>query len=286
MKKIIQWVINREKRAAECYEKAAALFSKDKEFAGFLSCLAEDEKSHGEIMSEASEFVIDNPPSLIISIDDAARQLIDRPFADFEKVVAEGRLTKQALLDCIISIEFSEWNDVFLYMINSVRDCSPDFFPPAADMEQHKRRIERFLESDPELGGFLERIRRLPGVLEDRVLLVADSKTTVDLFTAILKDKAMVDGAAGGQEALAKMGADSFTAVITDVRVPVISGIEFYKKAVEAYPNINEQVLFFTADDDAEQIAFFRENNLKYLIKPVPIRVIRKEVADILKRAA
>jgi hypothetical protein len=44
--------------------------------------------------------------------------------------------------------------------------------------------------------------------------------------------------------------------------------------------------LFFTADDDAEQIAFFRENNLKFLIKPVPIRVIRKEVADILKRAA
>jgi CheY-like chemotaxis protein len=251
-----------------------------------LSCLAEDEKSHGAIMSEAAEFVIDNPPSLIISIDDAARQLIDLPFAEFEKNAAEGRLTKKALLDSIVSIEFSEWNDIFLYIINSIRDTSPDFFPPAADMEQHKKRIERFLESDPELCGFLERIRRLPGALEDRVLLVADSKTTVELFTAILKDKAIVEGAAGGEEALDKMGANSFTAIITDVRIPVVSGIEFYKKAAERYPDINELVLFFTVSDDAEQIAFFEKNDLKYLIKPVPIKVMRKEITDILKRAA
>src|SRR3989304_1645458 len=45
MNEIIEWVIQTEATAARVYEKAAALFSSDRDFARFLKHLSKDERT-------------------------------------------------------------------------------------------------------------------------------------------------------------------------------------------------------------------------------------------------
>ena len=64
--------------------------------------------------------------------------------------------------------------------------------------------------------------------------------------------------------------------------MPVMDGIEFYRRAVKRYPNIQGRFLFFTGLLDEERLSFFKENNLKYIVKPSPIGDIRKVVINIM----
>jgi CheY-like chemotaxis protein len=285
MKKIIRWLIDKEKKAERCYRNAAVLFSGEKELAGFLRSLAEDEKRHREILTKGSKFIQNTSFRPVISVDKETTRKIDIPFKGVEKKMASGSLTKEDLFDCIVTIEYSELNDLFVYVINTLKEWSGDFYASAEEIEEHKKYIEKFFESDPSLGRFLERIRRLPSVSE-RVLMVDASESTVELFKGILKDKAVVEGAADGKEALEKIRSRTFSAVITDVRVPLIDGIELYKKAIERYPQMNKRILFFTAYEDAEEVAFFKRNNLNYFLKPVSIKEIKETVSEILTRPA
>jgi CheY-like chemotaxis protein len=285
MKKLIRWLIDKEKKAERCYSNAAALFSGEKELAGFLRILAEDEKRHREILTKGAEFIQKSCCPPVISVDRETTRKINISFKGVEKNIARGSLTKEDLFDCIVTIEYSELNDLFVYVINTLRECPGDFYASAEELEEHKKYIEKFFEADPSLGRFLERIRRLPSVSE-RVLMVDASESSVELFKAILKDKAVVEGAADGKEALEKIRGRTFSAIITDVRVPLIDGIELYKKAIERYPRMNKRVLFFTAYEDAEKVAFFKRNNLNYFVKPVSIKEIKETVSEILTRPA
>ena len=119
---------------------------------------------------------------------------------------------------------------------------------------------------------------------QEKILVVDDEKTLADLVATILYDEGAIETAANGQEGLKKIGGKYFAAVVTDVDMPVMGGIEFYKKAVEIYPNMKDRFLFFTGSAGEERIAFFNKNNLKYLTKPSPIGDIKKAVVDIISR--
>jgi len=53
MNEIIEWVIQTEATAARVYEKAAALFSSDRDFARFLKHLSKDEWTHHDSLRKA-----------------------------------------------------------------------------------------------------------------------------------------------------------------------------------------------------------------------------------------
>jgi CheY-like chemotaxis protein len=284
MKEIINWIINIEDRAARCYEKAATIFSEEKELADLLARMAEEERFHRELAVEAAESIKDKKHiPFFIYLDEDSKQKIEHPFLEFEKHLARGGLTKEALFECMVAAEFSEWNDLFLYIINTVKG-SHDFSRVAPKIQQHKRCIERFLESDPALKGHCERIKGLHPVWREKILIVDDSDIIAALFSTVLREEGAVESAANGVEALEKLERDYFAAIITDVDMPVMNGIEFYKKAVERYPNIKERVLFCTGSDITEYLSFFKENNLTYIIRPVPIKELKNAVVDILKR--
>lgn len=78
------------------------------------------------------------------------------------------------------------------------------------------------------------------------------------------------------------MGKKYYRAIISDIRMPVMDGVEFYNKAVEAYPGIKNRFLFYTAFAENEYKSFFEKNNLRYLSKPSGIKDIKHVVTDIL----
>jgi CheY-like chemotaxis protein len=282
MKEIIEWLIGIEDRSHKAYERAAMQLKDDKEFADFLWHLAADEKVHYNFMCKAAELVKGTDYPSVVSLNNEARQKVEDYFLLCEKRIEANKLTRENVIDCIISTEFSEWNNMFLYVVNTLKRSHREFIPAAVNMQQHKRYVERFLEARPEFSQFLKRIQLLSRVWQEKILVVEDDKILANLLAAILEDEGAVETAANGEEGLKKVGEKYFAAIVTDVDMPVMDGIEFYKKAIKLYPNIKGRFLFFTGLSVEERLAFFRTNNLKYLMKPSPIADIKKAVINVI----
>lgn len=58
-----------------------------------------------------------------------------------------------------------------------------------------------------------------------------------------------------------------YSTVVTDVEMPVMSGIDFYKEAIKLYPNLQQRILFYSAADDSKNISFFQREQLEILNK-------------------
>lgn len=159
-----------------------------------------------------------------------------------------------------------------------------ELIPEIAKIQHHKRRIEQFLESQTGFSEKLQKMRKLPRILEEKILVVDDEPVIVDMLVAILEDEDIVDSASNGEKALKKLSDKNYSAIISDVNMPFMDGIEFYKKAVEKYPYIKNRFLFFTASFDSEVLDFFRQNKIKYLPKPSSITDIKKALFEIISR--
>lgn len=288
MKEVINWLLEVEEVARRVYEKAASRFPNDKELSDFLRHLSSDEKLHYDIISRAAELTRDRPfPPLaidVIDVNDDVRKKIQNYLLRAEKKLEANSLTMEDIIDCIVSVEFSEWNDIFLYVINSLKHNYREFTPVVTKIHQHKRYIERFFESHHEFKHYLEKIITLPKIWEEKILVVDDETVIADLLAAIFADEGVVDTAVNGKDALKKVDENYYAAIVTDVDMPVMNGMEFYKKAAEKHPDIKERFLFFTGVLEEERLSFFKRNSLRYIAKPAKISDIKKELVAILSR--
>ncbi|MBI3583933.1 MAG: response regulator [Nitrospinae bacterium] len=285
MKEIIKWLIEIEERAFRIYERSAVIFSDDKEFAEFLLHLSREEKLHCELIKRASEVIGDRSDySALVYIDDSMKQNIEDYFSPCEKKIDTKEITKDDVIGCIIATEFSEWNNLFLYIINIMKHEVKEFISVIKKIQHHKRRIEQFLESQTGFSEKLQEMKKIPKIWEEMLLVVDDEPVIVDMLVAILEDEDVVDGASNGKDALKKLNDKYYLAIISDVDMPVMNGIEFFKKAVERYPDINKRFLFFTGSFDSEVLNFFKQNKIKYLPKPSSIADIKKAVFEVISR--
>ena len=285
MKEVINWLLEVEEAARKVYEKAASRFQNDKELSDFLRHLSSDEKMHYDIISRAAELTRDRPfPPLAIDVNDDVRKKIVNYLLLAEKKLEANSLTREDIIDFIISAEFSEWNDIFLYVTNSLKHNYREFTPVVTKIHQHKRYIERFLESHHEFKHYLEKIITLPKIWEEKILVVDDETVIADLLVAIFVDEGVVVTAVNGKDALKKVDENYYAAIVTDVNMPVMNGMEFYKKAAEKHPDIKERFLFFTGVLEEERLSFFKRNSLRYIAKPAKISDIKKELVAILNR--
>ncbi len=291
MRETIEYLLKIEKTAGDIYTEAAVFFRKDKEFARFLSLLAEDEADHFDAVTDVKEQLehlagnADKAPAFI-TLDAVTKRDIERPFIEAREKLLAGDLTKDAMMSLIVAVEFSEWNHIFLYFLNTMRGGSLEFQRLAAMIEQHKKRIETFLESLPEGHKYLEMVRGLPSVWRPRILIVEDDVQIAQLLSAVLARQGEIETVESGERALQKTSVRYFDVIISDVHMPVMNGIEFYSQAAKADANVRERFLFLTAFPTDENIAFFTKNQLKYMEKPIPLDKVRRAVQDIVQRAS
>lgn len=125
-------------------------------------------------------------------------------------------------------------------------------------------------------------MNELPRIEQEKILIVDDEKIITDSLKILLAKVGNVECAANGYEALEKLTGKYYAAIITDINMPVMNGIEFYNKAVEAYPNIKNRFLFYTGFSDTKYISFLEKNNLRYLSKPSGIKDIKKVINEII----
>jgi CheY-like chemotaxis protein len=283
MKKLITWLITIEDLATIFYSDAAAYFHKDEELSAFLRQFAKDEAWHSNLMVTAAEYEAAGNMSLAgIELDDDTRTRIENSFVGCRKQMEAGVCPTGMLLDCIATTEYSEWNHIFLYVVNTLKGYSQEFGKAAAKINQHKKQLERFLEGRPEGGACLEKIRGLPAVWEEKILIVDDHPAIREFFADILSPEGEVVTAVSGNEGLERMAAQYFDVILCDMQMPVMDGMEFYRQASKKDPGLGDRILFLTGNPSAENLAFFRKNNLRFFMKPVPIQDLQEAVRDII----
>ncbi|MBA3963162.1 MAG: response regulator [Chthoniobacterales bacterium] len=105
------------------------------------------------------------------------------------------------------------------------------------------------------------------------ILVVDDDQQLASALQWILADENyLVDVAYDGDEALLKVKAHDYDAVICDLKMPQLRGDEFYLKAKEIRPPLEDRFIFITgyATDPAVR-HFLIEQEVKFLVKPFPI---------------
>jgi CheY-like chemotaxis protein len=284
MKEIVKWLYRIEQLAFDLYKDAAVIFRGDKALAYFLKSLAEDEDVHVRIMKRASESLEEgsNKIPVLISLDNHRRERIEHSLKVSREKLLAGDLSKEAMIGCIVETEFSELNDIFSYVINTLKENNGEFISLASNIVRHRKTIERFVESLPYGHEYLHRIRELQKAGMERILIVDDYAPVVEILMAILAGEGIVESAENAEEGLKKMREHYYDIIISDVNIPVMSGIELFKQAARQDPDIGRRYLFLTGESSPETISFFDKNHLRYLIKPAHLDEIEQSVSDIL----
>ena len=116
------------------------------------------------------------------------------------------------------------------------------------------------------------------------ILVVDDDRQLASALQWILADENfLVDTAFDGEDAMLKVKAHEYDAVICDLKMPKLRGDEFYLKAKELRPSLTDRFIFITGFAADPNIAlFFNENGVKYLVKPFAISVLISCVKELL----
>lgn len=116
------------------------------------------------------------------------------------------------------------------------------------------------------------------------VLVVDDDKQLASALQWILADENfLVDVAFDGEEAMLKVKAHEYDAVICDLKMPKLRGDEFYIKASAVRPSLADRFVFITGFATDPNIAlFFNKHQVKYLVKPFAISVLINCVKQLL----
>ena len=116
------------------------------------------------------------------------------------------------------------------------------------------------------------------------ILVVDDDQQLASALQWILADENfLVDTAFDGEDAMLKVKAHEYDAVICDLKMPRLRGDEFYLKAKQLRPMLADRFIFITGFAADPNIAiFFNENGVKYLVKPFSISVLINCVKELL----
>ncbi len=283
MREIINQMAQFEESIHQFYRDLQSHYRSDGYIHSFLQQLADDEKEHVRIIGKVSQHLNHQDPmerDVAWSPSDLKRLMT--PLEQARAKLSKGPLSREELFECIVSVEFSEWNDLFSYVVSTIVQRDKTSLREFEKMQRHRLRIEQFFQSIPDGEPYLEQIRRAPRAWGQRILIAEDNPAVAQLLKLILERVATVEIAENGEEALQKTAADYYRIIISDVDMPVMDGIEFYERAVAQYPDIRSRFLFFTGDASAQRIAFFTENNIPYFIKPARFQTIRNKVMEMM----
>jgi CheY-like chemotaxis protein len=283
MKDIIRWLLKVEQAAGKAYANALAHFQDDPEFRAFLQSNAEDEAWHYHVVASAADHIRKiTPETPVIRIDADLNKKILGTLTEMNDRLMQKDLSPEDFLKAMAATEFSEWNDIFLYVVNHLKENFREFSVVAPKIQSHKRAIELYMEKFP--GGFekMTGLAALPKIWEEKILIIEDDKSVSGLLKAILEGEGHVDTAANGKEGYEKIENKYYKLIISDIDMPVMDGIRLFTIVKNLYPEIGHRYLFVTGDLSPERKTFMEKNRLAFLEKPSTVGNIRQKAMEIL----
>jgi CheY-like chemotaxis protein len=281
------WLMKMEQIVSDLYFRSAKYFHDDEKLAAFLNLIAEDEAWHYHVMASALEHYrnIDSTvPATkpVITIDQQTDQKIKSALQEITDKLSANTLTKEFLFNQILFIEYSEWNMIFLYVVNSLKKTNREFMYAATKIQSHKRSIELFFENIPYTHDAILSLKNLPSVWNEKILIIEDEESVSELIREILFKEGKIDIASNGAKGFQKIKENYYKLIISDIDMPQMDGLECYSQAAEKFPQIHKRFLFLTGNPSQENRSFLRDNQLPSLTKPFHIKAIRDQALQIL----
>jgi CheY-like chemotaxis protein len=118
-----------------------------------------------------------------------------------------------------------------------------------------------------------------------RILVVDDEPGVRALLEKVLTQSGhSVDTIDDASKALDKLSAGvSYDVILTDARMPGMSGTEMYSRILEKTPEMKNRIIFITGDVMGLDIkSFLVQNNLSYLAKPFDIEALKEKINSII----
>ena len=106
---------------------------------------------------------------------------------------------------------------------------------------------------------------------QDRILVVDDEETIALVIQGVLEEKGLdVVTAHSAEQALARVAADEFAVVLTDIVMPGMSGYQAKRKLAADESTAHIPVIFVsTRGEETDQIWGLRQGAAAYITKPV-----------------
>ncbi len=116
------------------------------------------------------------------------------------------------------------------------------------------------------------------------ILLVDDDRQLAVTLQWVLADQNfMVDVAYDGEDALLKVKANEYDAVICDLMMPRLRGDQFYEQTTKLRPKLADHFIFITGfGADPQLNLFLCKTGAKYLMKPFPVQTLIDCVKQLL----
>ncbi|MBE9537004.1 MAG: response regulator [Proteobacteria bacterium] len=110
-------------------------------------------------------------------------------------------------------------------------------------------------------------------------LVVDDEPVLTRLYEDCIREKypdALVTKASNGEEAMAKVRREEFSLILSDLIMPVMDGIDFYKALKLGYPEMSNKIGFISGSSDKEHFSFLADEGRPVISKP-----FKKEVFNV-----
>jgi DNA-binding response OmpR family regulator len=123
--------------------------------------------------------------------------------------------------------------------------------------------------------------------LQSKILLVDDERDILDILARVLVSAGYdVDTACNGQVALEKIALQDYDLIITNVRMPVMSGDVFYRQLCVSHPCLSKRVIFCTGDiANLATQRFLNSTGAPVIFKPFQLSTVLEVVSWKLTKA-
>jgi DNA-binding NtrC family response regulator len=119
-----------------------------------------------------------------------------------------------------------------------------------------------------------------------RTLVVEDSKVLREMLVHVLRDEAdVLESAANGQEAVEKHTAAPFDLIVTDLNMPMLSGIELIRK-VREHDDLVEFIIMTAYASLETAIEAIKAGAFDYILKPFKIEELKVAVRNVRDKVA
>ena len=272
----IQQAIELELNAAEIY----AIFSKTiPEDAHFWSGLSWEERNHASLLKTARDVFMpsDQFPAEMLPVFIQTLIECNNWLKTLRGEYAETPPDRRTAFTIALKIEDTAGEKHFQKVMESPSNSRvvKIFQKLCEDDINHYARIKKYMH---DVGEALE----TPVPETKRILLVMADESVAKLLKTILSTEAEIDVARNGRDGLEQFKKNNYDLVISAVEIQIVDGLQFFREAKILSPGLANRFLFFTEPPTVAQLASFKAENLRYLVKPSTITDIRTTVLEML----
>ena len=287
MRKTFDWLLSVETKAAEIYKRVSKNESLPEKHRQFIHELSEEEYGHKALLDELlKEWQTIPELEDEIIIDDLVAAQVEEELGLVDRSCDAKEISLTELFNALVSAECSEWNSIFLYAIKRLAKEGLRGERASSVIESHKSRMIAFINNSPELSEVAAGLESVEKIWQPRILIVDDLSPLRTLLARVLAKEGEVGVAEDGLAALELCREKHFDAIVSNIDMPKMTGIEFLDALVAEHGvKVKGSFIFMAGAVDQSSQNEISLRGVDILSKPFSLSEVRKVVSGLINKS-